>query len=92
MSSYMVLASFRAGTSMDEVLSVVEEEQRAVARLQEEGKLGSIFLATAARRSVFLEVFAADEGEVESTVRTLPMSRWWDLDLYPLNGPAGARS
>ena len=90
MNSFMVLATFTPGTPMDEVLAVVDEEQRRLGELQSEGKVGALYLATAARRSVFLEVFGADVGEAEATVRRLPMSRWWDLDVYPLNPPAGS--
>ncbi len=39
------------------------------------------------RRTVFLEIFAADENEAAATVRTLPMSKWWDLDVYPCPTP-----
>ena len=28
------------------------------------------------RQTVFIEVFAEDEAEVESTIRSLPMAQW----------------
>jgi hypothetical protein len=27
-------------------------------------------------------------GIAEPTVRTLPMAKWWDLDMYPITPPA----
>jgi muconolactone delta-isomerase len=89
MKSYMVMATFRSGTSMDEVLAVVHEEQVRLSELQAQGKVGALYLATAVRQTVFLEVFASNPDDVEKTVATLPMAKWWDLDVYPLNPPAG---
>lgn len=88
MKPLMVVAKFRAGTSMEEVLSVVGAEQERVAVLQREGRVMSVFLATAARQKVFLEVIGLDHSDAESIVRTLPMAKWWDVDVYPLNAPA----
>lgn len=92
MKPHMVVAKFTPGTSMSEVLEVVGAEQARVAELQAEGRLGALHLATAARQTVFLEIFASDPADAETTVRTLPMAKWWDLDVYPLNPPAGAAS
>jgi len=88
MNSFMVVATFKPNTSMEEVFSVVTEEQAKVAELQEAGTIGEIRLATASRRTVFLEVFGSSMEEAESSVRLLPMAKWWDLDIYPLNEPA----
>lgn len=92
MQAHMVVARFDDGVSMDEVLTVVAEEQARVAELQRDGALGAIYLATAARRTVFLEVRADNAEAATAVVRTLPMARWWSLDVYPLNGPAGSQS
>lgn len=86
--AYMVVATFKPGTSMDEVLTVVAEEQARVAELQVAGIIGEIRLATASRQTVFLEVFGSSTDEVETSVRTLPMAKWWDLDIFPLNEAA----
>ena len=92
MKPHMVIAKFKPGTSMQEVLEVVHEEQARVAELKAEGRIGALYLATAARQTVFLEIFASDPDDAEQTAKTLPMARWWDLDVYPLNPPAGAAS
>ena len=89
-NAYMVLASFKEGTDMSEVLSIVAEEQQRVAQLQNEGRLGAVYLATATRKTVFLEVFATDLADAASTVRTLPMAQWWNIDVFELNAPAKA--
>jgi len=84
----MVVATFKPGTNMAEVLAVVAEEQARVAELEADGRLGALYLATAARQTVFLEVHARTDAEARSTVESLPMARWWDLDVFPLNPPA----
>lgn len=87
----MVVATFRPGTSMEEVMTVVAEEQASVAELQAAGIIGEIRLATAARQTVFLEIFGSSADDAESSVRTLPMAKWWDLDIFPLNDAATPR-
>ena len=87
MLSFMVVNTFKEGTDMKEVLSVVEEEKAAVARIQADGRIGAIRLAVA-HGKVFLDVYAEDAAAAEATVRELPMSKWWDIVLYPLSGTA----
>ena len=87
MQTFIIIARFKPGTDMREVMAVVAEERAQVVRLRESGKLGAVHLATA-RGTVFLEVHAAEEAEAEATARSLPMSRWWDLDLYSTVAPA----
>ena len=89
MTSFMVVATFKPGTDMADVMAVVPQEQARVAELQAEGKIGALYLATAARQTVFLEAFADSADDALATVTTLPMAAWWDLDVYPLNPPAG---
>ena len=88
MESFMVVCTFTPDTVMAEVMSVVAEEQAAVGALKELGRIGSVFLATRDRRTVFIEVFAADGDDARSTVLSLPLAKWWDIDVYPLNPPA----
>lgn len=68
---------------MDEVFAVVAEEQAQVAALVADERLGDVHLSLA-RGTVFIEVFADDADAAAETVRTLPMAKWWDLDVYPL--------
>ena len=89
MERFMVVARFKPGTSWDDVMAVVPNEQRVVEELRKSDKLGQLYLATAARQTVFLEIFARNQSEAEATVQTLPMARWWELDIFPLNAPAG---
>lgn len=88
MNAFMVVATFRQGVDMAEVLSVVAEEQARVAELRRDGHLGALYLATASRGTVFLEVFADTPGDALVTVSSLPMAAWWDSDVFPLNPPA----
>jgi muconolactone delta-isomerase len=92
MKPFMVVATFTPGTNMSDVLAVVPEEQARIAELQTQHRIGALYLATATRQTVFLEMFGDDEDDVVATVTTLPMARWWDLDVYPLNPAAGAEA
>jgi len=87
METFMVVSTFTAGTDMTEVMSVVAEEQAKVQELKDLGHIGALYLATRDRGTVFLEIFAADIEAARSTVMSLPMSKWWELDIYPLNAP-----
>ena len=87
MNGFMVVATFKAGTQMSEVFALVAEEQARARVLTEEGRLGSIFLSLA-RGTVFLQVMAPSESDALETVHSLPMAKWWDLDIFPLNEAA----
>ncbi len=86
MEAFMVVCRFKAGTEMDEVFAVVAEEQARAAELEAESRVGAIRLSLA-RGTVFIETFAADADEASATIHTLPMARWWDLDVFPLAAP-----
>jgi phosphoribosyl-dephospho-CoA transferase len=89
----MVVGTFKPNTDMQEVFAIVAEELAQVAVLRSAGQLGSIHLSQP-RATVFLEIFAPDEPHAVAIVTSLPMSRWWDLDLYPTSEPTlpGARA
>jgi len=85
---FMVVATFKPGTHMPDVFAVVPEEQERIRQLQAEGRINTVYLATAARQTVFLESFGSDIDDVLAMVDTLPMAKWWDIDVFPLNPPA----
>lgn len=85
--TFIVIARFKAGTDMREVFAVVKEEQDQVAVLTAEGRLGSIHLSLE-RQTVFLEAFADSIEGATAVIQSLPMSKWWDLDVYPTSLPA----
>jgi hypothetical protein len=86
MNTFIVVATFKPNTNMQEVFAVVNEERAQVAVLRSAGQLGFVHLSLA-RSTVFLEILAADETQARAVVNSLPMSRWWDLDLYPTVEP-----
>jgi len=49
MEKFMVVCTFKQGTEMKDVYSVVAEEQAKAAELQAAGKIGAIHLATISR-------------------------------------------
>ncbi|CAB4876923.1 MAG: hypothetical protein F2793_05025 [Actinobacteria bacterium] len=87
MHSFMVVCTFTAGTDMAEVMTVVAEEQAKVAELKAAGRVGALYLSTLERGTVFLEIFADDADAARETVVSLPMAKWWSLDIYPINLP-----
>jgi muconolactone delta-isomerase len=87
MEKFMVVCTFKPGTEMSDVYSVVAEEQAKAAELQAAGKIGAIHLATISRGTVFIETFAENLEEAASTIQSLPMAIWWDIDVFPLSAP-----
>ncbi len=83
----MVVSTFRPGTDMAEVMQVVAEEQAKVGELKAAGQIGAIYLSTVTRGTVFLEIFADDEASALDIVTSLPMAKWWDIDVFPINIP-----
>ncbi len=86
MATFMVICRFKEGTVMDEVFAVVAEEQAHAAELVAEGLVGAIHLSIG-RGTVFIETFADDADGAAATISTLPMAKWWDLDVYPTSPP-----
>jgi len=87
MDSFMVVCTFKSGTEMSEVMAVVAEEQAKVGELKAAGQIGALYLSTVTRGTVFLEIFADDEVAARDIVTSLPMAKWWDLDVFPINAP-----
>jgi hypothetical protein len=88
MTTFMVVCTFKPDTVMSEVFAVVEEEVAQVAVLAAEHRIGAIHLAME-RGTVFLEIFAENAEAAADTVRTLPMAKWWDLDVFAVGSPTG---
>jgi hypothetical protein len=87
MAHFMVVSTFKPGTNMQEVFTVVEEEKVKVKQLQDEGKLGPVRIASP-QGKVFLEVYGESEAEAATTVESLPMAKWWTLEVYTVAATA----
>lgn len=87
MAEFMVVCTFKDGTVMADVFAVVAEEQARVAALEAEGRIGAVRLSLA-RGTVFIETMADDAAGAAATIETLPMAKWWDLDVFPLAAPS----
>jgi muconolactone delta-isomerase len=83
---FMVVAGFSTQTDLPAMNAVVAEEVARVDALTAEGRLGAVHVSPV-RGRVFLEVHASTEAEARATVETLPMAKWWDIDVYPTMGP-----
>lgn len=72
---------------MPDVFAVVQEEQAAVKKLQENGSLGAIKMAVP-QGKVFIETNATDADAASKVVASLPMAKWWDIETYLISGTA----
>lgn len=86
MNQFMVVATFRSDTVMDEVTALVPEEMAQVKVLEDERVLSTVRISVA-HDKVFLEVSAADAAGAEATVQRLPMAKFWDLEVFEIHSP-----
>ena len=86
MEKFMVVCTFKEGTVMTEVFAVVAEEQAQVAALEAQGRIGSVLLALA-RGTVFIETYGDTADQALATVQSLPMAKWWNIDVFPIAAP-----
>jgi len=85
-NQFMVVATFRPDTLMDEVTAMVPDEMAQVKVLEGERVLSTVRVSLA-RDKVFLEVSAADAAGAEATVQRLPMAKFWDLEVFQVHAP-----
>ena len=88
MNSYMVVASFKEGVTLEDIRALIPAEQAQAQVLKEKGLLGEIKVAMP-RRTVFLEAFSDTENEVREVIESLPFAQIWDLEYYLTTPPAG---
>ena len=81
MNTYIIVATFKPNTKMEEVNKVYQEELAQVAVLRNAGQLGAVHLSMT-RGTVFLEINAQDDVQALAIVKSLPMSHWWNLEIY----------
>ena len=86
MPTFIAVAGFSPETDLPLMSAVIEEEVAQVRALTAEGRLKAVHVSPT-RGRVFLEVIADNEDEARATVETLPMSQWWEIDIYPTMGP-----
>ena len=79
--TFVVIATIRDDANMAEFASLRDDEHKQLEVLQSQGRIGAHHVAPA-RRTVFLEVMAADEEKAVGTLATLPFSKFFDLDIY----------
>ncbi len=84
--TFIVVATFKDGTDMGEVLGLVPDEIVKVEELRAAGRMGAVHIALA-RGTVFIEVIASDEPAAVSTVLELPLGNFFDLDVFETVAP-----
>jgi muconolactone delta-isomerase len=86
---FMVVATIRDDTNLADLAALRADEEKKLEVLHSDGRIGAHHVAPA-RRTVFLEVMAADEEHVAETLATLPFNKFFDLDIYPTTPPDAA--
>jgi len=86
LQTFIVIATIRDDTDFAEMMALRADEQKQIAGLQSDGKIGSDHVAPS-RATAFLEVFASDEEHVMETLATLPFAPFFDVDIYPIVAP-----
>ena len=86
MATFMVIGAFDPEVDLPQMSTVLAEEVAQVQFLKYEGRLGSVHISPS-RGRVFLEIIAKDAAEAQATAETLPMAKWWSIDIYPTVGP-----
>lgn len=86
--TFMVFGTLRTDIDFAEFGALREAEEKQLDALRSAGKVGAHYVSRA-RGATFMEVLAADEGEVAETIGTLPFARFFELDVYPMD-PADA--
>jgi muconolactone delta-isomerase len=84
--TFIAVASFSPETDLPLMTAVIDEEVAQVRVLTDEGRLTAVHVSPM-RGRVFLEVIAESEDEARSTVESLPMAQWWEIDIYPTMAP-----
>ena len=86
MSTFIAVATFSPETDLPQMNAVIAEEVAQVRALTAAGLLGAVHVSPT-RGRVFIEVRADDEHAARAVVETLPMAKWWQIDLFPTMAP-----
>jgi muconolactone delta-isomerase len=89
LQTFIVVATIRDDTDFAEMMALRADEQKRIAVLQSEGRIGVDHVAPS-RATAFLEVFASDEEHVMETLTTLPFNPFFDVDIFPIAVPDNA--
>ena len=86
----MVVATFKEGVTQEEIRALIPTEQVQAKLLEEQGLIGVIKVAMP-KRTVFIEAFGQDDQSALETIYSLPLAKLWDIELFPITPPAGAK-
>lgn len=86
--TWMVVATFKKGTTPEQIRELIPAEQIRAKELENQGMLGFIKVAMP-KRKVFLEFFGDEEIVIEA-VNSLPLAAVWEIEFFETTPPAGA--
>jgi hypothetical protein len=89
--TFMVVATVREDADFAEFAALRDAEHKQLDVLRSAGRIGAHYVSPA-RRATFLEVIAADEEQVATTLATLPFAPFFDVDVYPTAPPDAAEA
>ena len=89
MAKFIAVCTFTPDATMEAITALAPAERAVAAELQAAGRVAAIYIALP-RRTVFIEVTAADVTAAEATIHELPMAPLWNLDVYPVSAPPAA--
>ena len=88
MQTFMVVATFKDGITLDDIRPLIPEEQAQAKALEARGAIGAIKISMP-KRTTFIEAFGEDEQNILDTISTLPMAKLWNIEVFPTTPPAG---
>lgn len=86
-ATFMAIVTFSPETDLPQMNAVIEEEIVQVRVLTAAGRLGAVHISPARGRA-FLEVRGENELAALNTVKSLPMAKWWQIELFPTMTPS----
>ena len=89
MKTFMVIAKFKVGVTPEQIRELIPAEQVQAEILKRRGLIGEIKVAMP-KRTVFIEANGESEEEAEASIRSLPLAKIWDIELFETTPPAGA--
>ena len=89
MKSFMVVATFKAGVTPEDIRPLIPAEQAQAKLLEERGAIGSIKVAMP-KRTVFIEAFGDTEQSTLENIQSLPLAKLWNIELFETTPPAGS--
>ncbi|CAB4872153.1 unannotated protein [freshwater metagenome] len=88
MQTFMIVSTFKAEATMEQIQALIPAEQARAKELEELGIITSIKISMP-RRTAFIEAAGENQESVMEAILSLPMAAIWDIEVFPTTPPAG---